>query len=35
MTSSWKDVEKEERASARAGLKEDLREAIKGKSLAL
>lgn len=35
MHSNWRQVEKEERASARAGLKDDLREAIKHKSEAL
>ncbi|GMT24294.1 hypothetical protein PFISCL1PPCAC_15591, partial [Pristionchus fissidentatus] len=35
MHSNWRQVEKEERASARAGLKEDIREAVAGKSQAL
>ncbi|KAF8371772.1 hypothetical protein PRIPAC_78201 [Pristionchus pacificus] len=35
MHSNWRQVEKEERASARAGLKDDLREALKHKSEAL
>ncbi|GMR48189.1 hypothetical protein PMAYCL1PPCAC_18384 [Pristionchus mayeri] len=35
MHSNWRQVEKEERASARAGLKDDIREALKNKSEAL
>ncbi|GMS95848.1 hypothetical protein PENTCL1PPCAC_18023, partial [Pristionchus entomophagus] len=35
MHSNWRQVEKEEKASARAGLKDDLREALQHKSEAL